>query len=270
MVIPCFLKDFSSSAEIDSSSAGTMRGSSSMIVTWLPKRPKIEANSTPTAPLPRMTIDFGTSRRAIASSLVMIRLRSISTPGTLRGADPVAMTISLVAVRLCVSPSTTSTLPRAGNRGGALDPFDLVFLEQEFDALGKPGHDFVFTRLHLIHVDADRAFADRDAPFLDVLHDLERMRVLEQGLGRNASPDQAGTAERFLLFDDRRLQPQLRRANGRDVAAGSCTNHHNIELVRHVSSRLRACCALRFGVAGTAFAPTAHSATARHANRATY
>ena len=106
--MPCFLNDFASSAEIASSSAGTMRGSSSIIVTWLPKRRKIEANSTPTAPLPRMTIDFGTSRSAIASSLVMIRLPSISTPGTLRGADPVAMTISLVADRLCASPSTTS------------------------------------------------------------------------------------------------------------------------------------------------------------------
>ena len=30
-----------------------------MIVTSLPKRRKIEANSTPTAPLPMMTIDFG-------------------------------------------------------------------------------------------------------------------------------------------------------------------------------------------------------------------
>ena len=70
-----------------------------MIVTSLPKRRKIDANSTPTAPLPRMTIDFGTSRRSIASSLVMMRLRSISMPGTLRGADPVATMISLVAVQ---------------------------------------------------------------------------------------------------------------------------------------------------------------------------
>ena len=111
-MMPCFLNDFSSSAEIASSSTGTMRGSSSMSVTWLPKRRKIDANSTPTAPLPRMTIDFGTSRSSIASSLVMMRLRSISTPGTLRGADPVAMTISLDAARLCLSPSTTSTVPR--------------------------------------------------------------------------------------------------------------------------------------------------------------
>ena len=219
-----------------------------MIVTWLPNRRKIDANSTPTAPLPRMTIDFGTSRSPIASSLVMIRLRSISTPGTLRGVEPVAMTISFDADRLCFSPSTTSTLPASGDRRGALDPFDLVLLEQKLDALGQAGHDLVLARLHLVHVDADGAFADRDAPFLDVLNDLERVRVLEQRLGRNAAPDQAGAAERFLLLDDRHLQSQLRRANGRDVPAGSCANDHDIEFARHVISALRHC-AHRFGVA---------------------
>ena len=66
-----------------------------MTVTSLPKRRKIDANSTPTAPLPMIAIDFGTSRQVIASSLVMIRLRSISMPGTLRGGEPVATMISL-------------------------------------------------------------------------------------------------------------------------------------------------------------------------------
>ena len=37
-VMPCFLNDFSSSADTASSSTGTSRGSSSMIVTSLPKR----------------------------------------------------------------------------------------------------------------------------------------------------------------------------------------------------------------------------------------
>ena len=100
-VMPCFLNDRSSSAETASSSIGTSRGSSSTIVTSLPKRRKIDANSTPTAPLPRITIDFGISFRPIASSLVMMRLRSISMPGTLRGCDPVATMISLAALSVC-------------------------------------------------------------------------------------------------------------------------------------------------------------------------
>jgi hypothetical protein len=58
-----FLNDRSSSVEIASSSPGTSRGSSSMRVTSLPKLLKIDANSTPTAPLPMMAIDFGTFGR---------------------------------------------------------------------------------------------------------------------------------------------------------------------------------------------------------------
>ena len=47
----------------------------------------------------------------MASSLVMIRLRSISTPGTLRGCDPVATMISFVACSVCGCSPVTSTLP---------------------------------------------------------------------------------------------------------------------------------------------------------------
>ena len=65
----------------------------------------------------------------------------------------------------------------------------------------------------------------RDAPLLRVLHDLERVRVLEQRLGRNAAPQQAGAAERLLLLDDGDLQAELRGADGRDVAAGAGADH---------------------------------------------
>jgi hypothetical protein len=79
------------------------------MVTSLPKRRKMDANSTPTAPLPRIAIDLGTSLRPIASSLVMIRFRSISIPGTLRGSEPVATMISFFARRVWFDPSVIST-----------------------------------------------------------------------------------------------------------------------------------------------------------------
>ena len=72
-VMPCLRNDFSSSADTASSSTGTSRGSSSRMVTSLPNRRKMEANSTPTAPLPMIAMDFGTSFRCTASSLVMMR-----------------------------------------------------------------------------------------------------------------------------------------------------------------------------------------------------
>src|SRR4051812_774082 len=127
-LMPCFLNERSSSVEIASSSTGTMRGSSSISVTSLPKRRKIEPNSTPTAPVPMITIDLGIALSPIASSLVMIRLRSISTPGTLRGCDPVATMISLRAVSVCCCPSVTSTLPFPARRPLPLIQSILFFL----------------------------------------------------------------------------------------------------------------------------------------------
>ncbi len=61
-----------------------------MIVTFDPKRAYIEANSTPTAPEPITSSDFGTS----ASSSIPVEDRtvfsSMSMPGSARGVEPVA------------------------------------------------------------------------------------------------------------------------------------------------------------------------------------
>ena len=137
--MPCLRNDFSSSAETASSSTGTSRGSSSTIVTSLPNRLKIDANSTPTAPLPMMTSVFGTSRRPIASSLVMMRLRSISMPGTPRGDEPVATMISFARAKRLRLALEDVDAAVAGQPRRPLDPVDLVLLEQELDALGQAG-----------------------------------------------------------------------------------------------------------------------------------
>ena len=44
-----------------------------------------------------------------------------------------------------------------GQTRRALDPVDLVLLEQELDALGQPADDLVLARVHLPHVDGWRA-----------------------------------------------------------------------------------------------------------------
>src|SRR5229473_2969312 len=216
--MPCLRSDFSSSADTASSSTGTRRGSSSTIVTSLPKRPKIDANSTPTAPLPMIAIVLGTSRRAIASSLVMMRLRSISMPGTLRGADPA------IARQAC----------------RPLDPVDLVLLEQELDALREAGDDPVLPRLNHAHVDADSprpcacgSVAKRDAPVLGVLDDLQGVRMLEQRLGRDTAPQQARPAERLLFLDNGCFQPELRGSNRGHISAGPGADHNDVILLGH-------------------------------------
>ena len=58
-----------------------MRGSISKTLTLMPKRWKQDANSTPTAPAPRIASDFGTSVRFRISMLVRMRLASGFKPG---------------------------------------------------------------------------------------------------------------------------------------------------------------------------------------------
>ena len=87
----------------------------------------------------------------------MIRLRSIVDAGhaaRLRAGGDDDLLASRSSV--CLSPSVTSTVPLPASRAGALDPVDLVLLEQELDAAGEALDDLVLARLDLGHVDADR------------------------------------------------------------------------------------------------------------------
>jgi hypothetical protein len=63
---------------------------------------------------------------------------------------------------------------------GALDPLDLVFLEQHLDAAGQARDHLVLARVHGGHVDADGGPVDAgEPPFLRRLRDLQRVRVFE-------------------------------------------------------------------------------------------
>ena len=73
----------------------------------------------------------------------------------------------------------------------------------------------------------------RNPPFLRVLDDLQRVRVLEQGLGGNAPPQQAGSAQRFLLLDDGDFEAQLRGADCGHVPAGARADDNDVILVWH-------------------------------------
>ena len=112
-LMPCFLKDFASSALISSSSIGRSLGSSSRIVTSVPNLKNIEANSTPTAPAPSTISDFGICFSSRISSLVIICSPSMGRFGSERGTDPVAMTTFLVWTTWA-EPSSPVTVIRPG------------------------------------------------------------------------------------------------------------------------------------------------------------
>ena len=70
------------------------------------------------------------------------------------------------------------------------------------------------------------------APLVRLLDHFQRMRVFEERLRRDASPDQTRAAERTLLLDDGDRLAKLRRANGGDVSAGARADHDDIERFR--------------------------------------
>ena len=127
----------------------------------------------------------------------------------------------------------------AGQPRRPFDPVDLVLLEQELDPLGQAGDDAILPRLHLGHVDRHGGrVSQRDAPVLGVLHHLEGVRVLEQRLGRDAPPQQAGAAQRLLFFDHGGLETELRGADRRHVPAGPGADYDHVIFLGHGMSRL--------------------------------
>ena len=110
-VIPRLRKTRPSSLLTSGSSRGTIRSAYSISVTSEPKSRYMLAHSTPMAPAPTIATRRGTSPRVRASSEVMIRRPSGSSPGRERGAEPVArMRWSALASTSPDSPPLTRTL----------------------------------------------------------------------------------------------------------------------------------------------------------------
>ena len=125
----CFASSFAAS----SSSCGIRRGSISMIVTSLPNVLKIEANSQPMMPPPRMARRFGIS--VCASSPVESTQRSESRPGIggLIGNEPVAM---IAERKVDLSAARDRKRVRVLEGARALHPLDAVCLQELCDAAG--------------------------------------------------------------------------------------------------------------------------------------
>ena len=126
-------------------------------------------------------------------------------------------------------------LARAGDLARALDPLDLVLLEQELDALGQGGHRVGLLLHHLhevqlgLHLDAEGGeFAA--GGFVE-------FRGVQQRLGGHTADIEAGAAERRALLHHGDLQAQLARADAGVVAAGAAADDDDVVL-SHCSSVL--------------------------------
>ena len=219
-------KLLASSLEASSSSIGIRRSSSSTIVTWEPKREKIEANSQPITPPPRMTRRGGTS--VCASNPVESTQRGESSPGIggRIGCEPVATIALLNSIILAARD-----LDRigAGETAGALDPLDAVGLEESRHAVGQALDSARLPGVGALEIEA--RLVDADAEVLEALLDLlDRARRLHPGLGGNAADAQADSAERGLLLDADDPGAELRGANRGRVTARAASEYGDVTL----------------------------------------
>ena len=121
-----------------------------------------------------------------------------------------------------------------GDAALALEPVDLVLLEQELDAGGVVFDDLVLVGHHGRQVQLDRA--ELDAMTREgVLGFLELLGTGQQRLGRDAADIEAGAAQRLALFDAGRLQAKLCGADGGNITAGSTADDDNVVgFLRHL------------------------------------
>src|SRR3954466_13251479 len=203
-VIPRLPNAFASSFAASASSCGISASSISTIVTSEPKRLKIDANSEPMMPPPRMTRRFGTS--VCASRPVESTQRSLSSPSIGGGAGGVDERVAFEPfdrraqreragrddrrLERDVLPALDRDRVRVLELAGALHPLDAVRLQQARDA---PRHLLDDTGLPLVgRREVERRAVDLDAELRERLVPLvEEVRGLHPRLRRDAPDAQA-------------------------------------------------------------------------------
>ena len=111
----------------------------------------------------------------------------------------------------------------AGEAAEAFDAGDLVFLEEEVEALDVFGDDGVFALEDCGPVEGGGADAV-DAEFGGVLEVVPDFSVEEEGLGGDAADVEAGAAELGGGFDQGNLEAVLGGADGRGVTGGAAAD----------------------------------------------
>ena len=215
-----------SSLVASESSCGMSVSSISIIVTSVPKRSKIDANSQPMIPPPRTTSRFGTS--VCSSRPVESTQRGDSSPGIggAIGYEPVA-TIALREADADVA-LVEGDRPRVFEAAASLEPRHVVRLEEGRDAAGHLLDD---RRLPLVRLrEVERGLSRDDAELrVDVARRMECVRGRDPGLRRDAADAETGAAELRLPIDACDTRAQLCRPDRRRVARRAATQDGNVE-----------------------------------------
>ncbi len=163
---------------------------------------------------------------AVGPDALAVRLceRKLAGPRAGRDDDVLRGKLGRLAVGGDAQLALTGQLPLAHHHR------DLVLLHQVRDALVELLGDVAAPLHHLGEIEA--RLPGRQPVFVRVLDEVEHLRRAEQRLGRDAPPVEADAAQ-TLPLDDRRLQPQLRRTDRRDIAPRPRPQDDDIILLGH-------------------------------------
>ena len=203
-MIPRLPNAFASSFAASSSSCGISVGSISMIVTSVPKRWKIEANSQPMMPPPRTTSRLGTS--VCASSPVGVdAARGVEALGSADAAGTSPSRRSR-CLKVTSSPPSTAIVLASLNVPVPLTHSTPFALKSEAT---PPVICLTTPSFHSFAVPNSSWAAELDAELVErVLGFLvQRMRGLDPRFRRDAPDAQARAAELRLALDARDLAP---------------------------------------------------------------
>ena len=109
----------------------------------------------------------------------------------------------------------------------AVDHRDLVLLHQVGDAARELGGDLPAPLDDAGEIEAEIVASQTE--LRRAAHLVIELGGAEQSLGGDAAPVEADAAE-MLALDDRRLEPELRGADGRDIASRPRADHGKIEV----------------------------------------
>ncbi len=117
----------------------------------------------------------------------------------------------------------------------ALQPFDLVLLEQELDAAGELLDRVLALAVHRVEIEAGfHLHAELGEPAGDRL--VIEVGRMQHRLGRDAADIEAGAAQRLAALDAAGLEPELCGTDGGNITARAGADYQDVEIiVSHVA-----------------------------------
>ena len=135
------------------------------------------------------------------------------------------------------SPPSSCSVCRIDENAAGVHHADLAALGELGEAAGKGVDDLFLAGTETI--DLHPRLGEVDAPVGHFARFADHLGDVQQGLRRNAAPQQAGAAQPRIGFDDRDFEPQVGGQESGGVSARPTTEYHNLRVHRHKETFIR-------------------------------